>query len=244
MFKSSSNKGERTRTRVLEGALQLFRDNGFDRTGMREIAAQAGLSLGAAYHYFDSKEAIVFAYFEDVQREHERRVLTELPAATTLQARLRVAFHTKLDIVRDDRRLLSALVRYGADPEHPLSFLGSHTRAVRSHSIAIFAEALGDEKLPDDVRAGAPTMLWAAHMGILLYFVNDGSAESERTRRLTDGVIDLAVRALALTRIPVIRGLRKRFISVLEDAGMSPPLTEIEAVRAAWRAESLAGAES
>ena len=243
MFKSPS-KGEQTRARVLEGALQLFREQGFDRTGMREIAAQAGLSLGAAYHYFDSKEAIVFAYYEDVQREHERRVLAALPAATTLQARLRVAFHTKLDIVRDDRPLLSALVRFGADSEHPLSFLGTHTRSVRSHSMAIFAEALGDEKLPDDVRANAPAMLWAAHMGVLLYFVNDRSAEAARTRRLADGVIDLAVRALALTRIPVIRGLRKRFIAVLEDAGISPPIAEIDAVRAAWRAESLVGAES
>ena len=243
MFKSPT-KGELTRARVLDGALQLFREHGFDRTGMREIAAQAGLSLGAAYHYFDSKEAIVFAYYEDVQREHERRVRAALPAATTLQDRLRVAFHTKLDIVRDDRPLLGALVRFGADPEHPLSFLGTHTRALRSHSIAIFAEALGDEKLPDDVRASAPAMLWAAHMGILLYFVNDRSPEAARTRRFTDGIIDLVVRALALTRIPIIRGLRKRFISVLEDAGMSPPVTEIESIRAAWRAESLAGVES
>jgi hypothetical protein len=87
-------------------------------------------------------------------------------------------------------------------------------------------------------------MLWAVHMGVLLYFVNDRSLESARTRRFADGVIDLVVRALALTRIPVIRGLRKRFLSVLEDAGMSPPVAEIESIRAGWRAESLADVES
>ena len=71
MFKSS--KGEETRARILDAALQLFRENGFDRTGMRDVAERAGMSLGAAYHYFGSKDAIVFAYYEDVQREHERR---------------------------------------------------------------------------------------------------------------------------------------------------------------------------
>jgi AcrR family transcriptional regulator len=241
MFKSS--KGEETRARILDAALQLFRENGFDRTGMRDVAERAGMSLGAAYHYFGSKDAIVFAYYEDVQREHERRVLAALPGTTDLEARLRVAFQAKLDIVADDRPLLRALLRYAADPAHPLSFLGAETRALRFHSIAIFAEALGDAKLPDDVLANAPTMLWGAHMAILLYFVTDGSEGAARTRRLADGAVALIVRALALTRIPIIRGLRRGLITLLDDAGLTPPVAEIASVRAAWHAAALAGAQ-
>lgn len=242
MFKSL--KGEETRARILEGALQLFRENGFDRTGMRDIAQRAGMSLGAAYHYFESKEAIVFAYYEDVQREHERRVLAALPSAADLKDRLRIAFQAKLDIVLEDRPLLGAMLRYAADPAHPLSFLGPDTRPLRFHSIAIFAEALGDAKLPDDVRANAPTALWAAHMALLLYFVTDRSEGAARTRRLADGLAELAVPALALTRIPVIRGLRRRLITILDDAGLTPPVAQIESVRATWRAAALAGAAS
>ena len=242
MFKSA--KGEETRARILDGALQLFREKGFDRTGMRDVAQRAGMSLGAAYHYFESKEAIVFAYYEDVQREHERRVLAALPASADLEARLRFAFQSKLDIVADDRPLLGALLRYAVDPQHPLSFLGSETRALRSHSIAIFAEALGDAKLPDDVRANAPTMLWAAHMAMLLYFVTDRSEGAVRTRRLADGAAALIVRALALTRIPVIRGLRRGLITLLHEAGLTPSVDEIEAVRARWRAGALVGGAS
>ena len=242
MFKSA--KGEETRGRILDSALQLFRDKGFDRTGMRDIAQRADMSLGAAYHYFDSKDAIVLAYYEGVQREHERRVHAALPAAADLAGRLRVAFQSKLDVVADDRPLLGALLRYAADPTHPLSFLGTETRAMRVHSIAIFAEALGDEKLPDDVRANAPTMLWAAHMAILLYFVLDRSEGAVRTRRLADGVVDLVVPALALTRIPVIRGLRRRLLSVLEEAGLTPPVAEVATVRAAWRAAAMPQVQS
>ena len=234
MFKSA--KGEETRARILQAALQLFREKGFDRTGMRDVAERAGMSLGAAYHYFGSKDAIVLAYYEDVQLEHEHRGLAGLPAATDLEARLRLAFQAKLDIVADDRPLLGALLRYAADPAHPLSFLGDETRALRFHSIAIFAEALGDAKLPDDVRANAPTMLWGAHMAILLYFVTDRSEGAIRTRRLADGAVTLVVRALALTRIPVIRGLRRGLITLLDEAGLTPPVAEIAAVRAGWHA--------
>jgi len=41
--------GSFSRTAILDHALQLFRHKGFDNTKMREIAAQAGTALGAAY---------------------------------------------------------------------------------------------------------------------------------------------------------------------------------------------------
>ena len=53
--------GEQSRTNILETALRLFRERGFDETTMRDIASACGLSLGAAYHYFPSKEALVLA---------------------------------------------------------------------------------------------------------------------------------------------------------------------------------------
>ncbi|MBW2465654.1 MAG: helix-turn-helix transcriptional regulator, partial [Deltaproteobacteria bacterium] len=46
--------GERKRALILETALSCFRDKGFDETTMRDIAREAGISLGAAYHYFPS----------------------------------------------------------------------------------------------------------------------------------------------------------------------------------------------
>ena len=42
--------------RIVDAALQLFRDRGFDQTTMRDIAAEADVATGAAYYYFRSKE--------------------------------------------------------------------------------------------------------------------------------------------------------------------------------------------
>src|SRR5437016_14337209 len=53
-----SRKGEQTRARLLDAAKEIFEDNGFLEARISDIAERAGLSHGAFYHYFDSKEQI------------------------------------------------------------------------------------------------------------------------------------------------------------------------------------------
>ena len=53
-----------TRGKILEAALELFRERGFDESTMREIAARAGVATGLAYYYFASKDAIVLAFYQ------------------------------------------------------------------------------------------------------------------------------------------------------------------------------------
>jgi AcrR family transcriptional regulator len=226
MFKNDERtpKGEETRRRVHEAALALFREKGFDATTMRDVAAAAGMSLGAAYHYFDSKEAIVMAYYAGVQEEHARRVEAAVAASKDVRPRLAAAFHSKLDIVRDDRKMLGALLRFTGDPHHPLSFLGAGTRALQMQSIATFAEPVRDAPLPDDFRPVAALALWAMHMGILLYFLYDDSPGQARTHRLADGAISLFLSVTKVVRLPVLKPLRTRLRAVLEDARLLPAL--------------------
>ena len=58
-----------TRTKILEAALALFRERGFAEATMREIATRAGVASGLAYYYFDSKDAIVLAFYQRAQEE-------------------------------------------------------------------------------------------------------------------------------------------------------------------------------
>lgn len=211
---------EETRRLIVDTALRLFRERGLDETTMRDIAAAAGLSLGAAYYYFRNKEAIVGAYYDYVHDEHVVRSREAFGKSTDLGERLRAALHTKLDILRDDQRLLSALFRYGGDPKHPLSWFGPGTRRQRELSMQVFAEALEGERLPDDVESAAPTLLWTLHMGILLYFLYDDSAQQRRTRALVDASVDFVLLARRFVTNPLLRPLRRRVLSVLQDAGL------------------------
>jgi AcrR family transcriptional regulator len=222
-------KGEETRARVFETAIGLFREKGFDATTMRDVAAGAGLSLGAAYHYFPSKEAIVLAYYEMVQDAHAQRVRAVVgegaaasSSSASLRERLGGALHGKIDILRNDRPLMGALLRFAGDPNHPLSFLGEGTRDLQLRSIAVFADALAGERLPKDMETLVPVLAWALHMGLLLYFLYDTSAGHTRTKRLTDGAIDLFVKSLSLIKLPILRPMRKRVVALLEEAGLVP----------------------
>ena len=52
------------RQQIIDAAYRCFARKGFHQTSMRDIYAEAELSSGAVYHYFDSKDAIIRASFE------------------------------------------------------------------------------------------------------------------------------------------------------------------------------------
>jgi AcrR family transcriptional regulator len=226
MFRTtkSSSKSQETRLQILQTALGLFRQRGLDDTTMRDIAAAAEMSLGAAYYYFPSKEAIIQAYYDEVQEEHYSQVSAALAQGRqSLRERLRVAFHTKLDILQNDRKLLSALFRFAGQPEHPLSPLGAGTRQNRQQSMATFSLALAEERLTDDLRATLPSALWALHTGVLLYYIYDDSPQQKRTRDFVDGTLALLVHFLSLVKLPFLRPVRGGVLSLLRDAGLLEP---------------------
>src|SRR2546422_6809653 len=103
MFKitRSLSKSQETRFQILRTALGLFRQRGLDDTTMRDIAAAADLSLGAAYYYFPSKEAIIQAYYDEVQVEHYSRVSAALARSeehtSELQSRLHLVCRLLLE---------------------------------------------------------------------------------------------------------------------------------------------------
>ncbi len=228
MFKQEIARGNSTETRasILGSAISLFRERGFDATTMRDVADAAGVAIGAAYYYFPGKEAIVQAYYDDVQKQHAQRVANAIQEGRyDFEERLRIAFHAKFEILAQDRKILGALFRYTAEPGHPLSAFGPATRATREESIRVFATAVGGEKLPKDIAEVLPIALWALHMGVMLYFVYDDSIEQARTHKLIDGAIRMIARVLSLARLPIMKPLRGSLASLLREAGLYPSST-------------------
>jgi AcrR family transcriptional regulator len=224
MFKNTpTEKGGQTRAAIFESALQLFREKGFDATTMRDVAAQAGVALGGAYYYFPSKEAIIQAYYEVVQAEHVRRVRLALAGPKLdLKARIQVSMESKFDIVQNDRKLLGVVFRYTGEPDHPLSCLGAGTAHIRRESTELFSRAIGDEKLPKDLRQLLPIALWALQMGLLILFLYDDSPNQRRTRRLMEGALDLTVRMLSLAKFSVLKPIRTKVLNLLKDNDLLP----------------------
>ena len=59
-----SNKSQATIEKILNAAEKLFAEKGYDKTSMQDMTRLAGVSKGAIYHHFQSKEAIIRAVLD------------------------------------------------------------------------------------------------------------------------------------------------------------------------------------
>ncbi len=80
-------RGEETRTRILDAAVECFASRGYDATGVAEICERAGVTKGAFYHHFVSKQALFLELLErwldglDTQLAAARREAKTVPEA-------------------------------------------------------------------------------------------------------------------------------------------------------------------
>ena len=204
-------KGERTRRRILAAAMSSFVAHGYDSTTLRDIAARAEISLGLTYRYFSSKEALVLALYRDLATRFEERAAT-LPAGT-IGVRFAAAMLHKLRLVEPYREPLGALFRSQLDPRSRIAVLGDGARETRDRGASVFrAVVTGASDAPAEAVAhDLGALLYAVHLGILLYWQHDPSRGRRRTRELVSFVreaLDVAapflampVAASALTRL-------------------------------------------
>jgi AcrR family transcriptional regulator len=58
------HRSEETRARILEASIKLFSNRGYNAASVDEICAEAGVSKGAFYHHFESKQALFLALLD------------------------------------------------------------------------------------------------------------------------------------------------------------------------------------
>ena len=203
-------KSDETRTRILEAALRVFRERGFEKATMREIATEAGVAVGAAYYYFDSKDALVMAFYERAQGEMHAEIEAALDNAKSLEDRLRAIISAKFNYFQPNRKLLGALSSH-SDPEHPLSPFSDETAAIRNQDVASFERAVKDSavKLPETVAPYLGRLLWMYQMGLILFWVYDRSPNQERTTLLYEKTLKMLLVTLKIATFPLLRPLHR-----------------------------------
>lgn len=119
--------------RIVESALELAEQGGFEAVRLRDVAAHAGVALGTLYRRFRSKEDLLVAALDREMSGLERRVFRRLPPGETVLDRVTGLFTL---ITRNfcrkpnlARALLKALV--SGDPKLAQQVAGFHARLER-----------------------------------------------------------------------------------------------------------------
>ncbi|TDD29442.1 TetR/AcrR family transcriptional regulator [Kribbella turkmenica] len=217
MTESATSRGEQTRELILSTALRLFREQGYGRTTMRAIATEAGVSVGNAYYYYSSKEHLMQAYYDHLQEQHRDAVAPILSTEKAFVPRLTGVLRTWLEVSAPYHEFAGTFFKTAAEPTSPLSPFSDESRPARDASVKIFRQVVdgSDLKLPADLEAELPELLWLMHMGIVLFWVHDKSADVRRTKALIDRSVPLVDRLLRLTRVPGVRGVANDVVGLI-----------------------------
>jgi AcrR family transcriptional regulator len=210
-------KSDLTRARILDAAVGLFRRQGFEAATMRGIAAEAGVATGAAYYYFDSKNAIVLAFYDRSRQEMMPLLEEVLASSRDLRRRLMGVIEVKLRYFHPYREILAALAGR-TDPADPLSPFSEQTREIRDADIEVFACAIADgrTKVARDIAGHLPRLLWLYQMGIILFWIHDRSPDQERTQKLLESSVGLIVALVKGSSMPLMAPFRRRVVEIIE----------------------------
>src|SRR5438128_8034262 len=74
------------RVQILDAALVCFARRGFHQTSMHDISAEAGISVGLIYRYFENKEAVISALADRHKKEMGEGLERALRAPTLLES--------------------------------------------------------------------------------------------------------------------------------------------------------------
>jgi AcrR family transcriptional regulator len=212
-------KSEQTRSLILETALELFSERGYEETTMRAVAEKAGVALGNTYYYFRSKEHLIQAFYERLQERHRETCVSILEKERTLKDRLSAVMGQILTNMAPYHQFAGVLFRTAADPRSPLNPFSEESEATRIESIRWFAEVAkgGREKVPADLAAELPYLLWLYHMGVVLFWIHDDSPNQAKTWRLMRRTVEIVAKLASIASFPLMRPLRKATLQLIAD---------------------------
>jgi AcrR family transcriptional regulator len=215
-------QGTAAKERLYATALQLIAARGYEATTLRDIAAEAGASVGLLYRYFPSKQAVVIALYDELSSAYERRAV-EMPPGRW-RDRFIFALKTSLDVLKPHQMALRALtpVLVG-DPGEGIFSTGTAFSRLRVQRVFERAvnEAADAPKQPLAEALGR--LLYLVHLAVLLWWLLDKSANQRATVSLVALTQHLLPSAAVALHVPPVRRFVVSLDGLIRDALFRDP---------------------
>lgn len=146
-----TDRGGQTRRHIIETAAQALAECGYHATSLNQLIRRTGLTKGAFYFHFPSKEALAVAVFEHKQEQMMSRLMAEVTKHDRALDQLIAMYRARYEVVESDPASLSALrlcSEIGTDPS-----LAPRMRTGMTVPIDIIAGLMRRAQEEGDVRA-------------------------------------------------------------------------------------------
>lgn len=173
------------RRQLLERAVELFAEHGYDELSMAAFARAAGISKPLLYHYFPSKQALFQAALTAAVEEHLARTAPE--PGRSPREQLEAGLDAYLGWIEEHPAAYEKLIRSAGIPE-----VRELIDRVREETMERVVDGLGDDR--PAVRAAVRGWLWAMD-GVCLSWVAEPALSRDETRGLLLGTLAGALMA-------------------------------------------------
>ena len=160
------------RAQIIEAALACFTRQGYVNTTIDDIAAESGLSKGAIYWYFKSKddvfEAVFLSMFEAIGAES----MAAVQACETATERLRLAARTMVGLARDIEGYFALIVEFWAQSENRDEVMGFGAEVLTQYQqviAAIFESGIQSGEFREVDADALAWMIMTAYDGLAAY---------------------------------------------------------------------------
>jgi len=191
--------------KLFDIAIRLISQRGYEATTLRDVAADAHVSVGLLYRYYPSKRAIVLALYEQLSAEYAVQS-SEMPSGRW-RDRFMFALETSLHVLRPHRNTLKALipVMVGGTDE---GLFEQNTEFSRLRVQKVFEDALigAKDTPPQKLAEAMGRLLYLVHLAVILWWLLDKSPQQRATTALVSLVRQvLPSAALTLNLAPIRR---------------------------------------
>jgi AcrR family transcriptional regulator len=197
-------QGTAARDRLYATATQLIAARGYEATTLRDIAKEAGVSVGLLYRYFPGKQAVVIALYDELSSEYAQRA-TGMPPGRW-RDRFLFALKISLDVLEPHQTALRALtpVMVG-DPEEGIFSTSTAFSRLRVQRVfeQVVTESTDAPKHPLAEALGR--LLYLVHLAVLLWWLLDKSPNQRATASLVSLTQQLLPSAALALRVPPVR---------------------------------------
>jgi hypothetical protein len=125
----------------------------------------------------------------------------------------------KISTLEPYHQFAGVLFKTAADPQSPLNPFADESAAVRQESIKLFEDLVTGSmtRVPKDLNAELPYLLWLYHMGVILFWIHDASPKQRRTYRLMHLTVDLLDKLISLASNPLMSPVRKKALRLVAE---------------------------